>query len=358
MTESAAPQPEDPVVVAPPAQPAPAQPDAYVEAAPFGPPLSVSPDGEFGRAPARVASQMRRFDRSLLDLVQQQSTLKLFFLWMGTIVVSGLCFWLGARAGEHGLVEGGHPVGGDFNGFVDAIYFSFVTATSIGYGDIVPVGFARVVACAEAVTALLIFGAVVAKFVSHRSDQLVGEIHRVTFEERLDRIQTNLHVVISDMISITAVSEAPDPPLSRISTRLESSMLLFQSEMRIDPRSPLSAKADHRGRGTLRHSRRSEFDTDRIRRPAHHFARGLPALAAVRDHTSKPEPLCRRYLQRLRPPFLHAQAGLLDGPNQSHRRPHQIRRAGHESLRDFLNTGCRDHPAQGGAEPTVGSALD
>jgi hypothetical protein len=232
MTESAAPQPEDPVVVAPPAQPAPAQPDAYVEAAPFGPPLSVSPDGEFGRAPARVASQMRRFDRSLLDLVQQQSTLKLFFLWMGTIAVSGLCFWIGARAGEHGLVEGGHAVGGDFNGFVDAIYFSFVTATSIGYGDIVPVGFARVVACAEAVTALLIFGAVVAKFVSHRSDQLVGEIHRVTFEERLDRIQTNLHVVTSDMISLAAVSEAPDPPLSRIATRLESSMLLFQSELR------------------------------------------------------------------------------------------------------------------------------
>lgn len=226
MTESAAPQTDD-TVVAPPAAP-----DGPVVATPFGPPLTVSPDGQIGTAPARIASQMRRFDRSLLDLVQQQSTLKLFFLWMGTIVISGLCFWLGARSGEHGLIEAGHPVGGDFNGFIDAIYFSFVTATSIGYGDIVPVGFARVVACAEAVTALLIFGAVVAKFVSHRSDQLVSEIHRVTFEERLDRIQTNLHVVISDMISITVVSEAADPPLNRISTRLESSMLLFQSEMR------------------------------------------------------------------------------------------------------------------------------
>jgi hypothetical protein len=226
MTESAPSEPEE-SVVAPPAAP-----DRPVVATPFGPPLTVSPDGQIGTAPARIASQMRRFDRSLLDLVQQQSTLKLFFLWMGTIVISGLCFWLGARAGEHGLIEGGHPIGGDFNGFIDAIYFSFVTATSIGYGDIVPVGFARVVACAEAVTALLIFGAVVAKFVSHRSDQLVSEIHRVTFEERLDRIQTNLHVVISDMISITVVSEAADPPLNRISTRLESSMLLFQSEMR------------------------------------------------------------------------------------------------------------------------------
>ena len=226
MTESAAAQTDEPVAAAG------AEPDDPVLAPPIGSPLTVSPDGEIGRAPARVASQMRRFDRSLLDLVQQQSTLQLFFLWMGTIVLSGLCYWLGARAGEHGLVEGGRPVGGDFNGFISAIYFSFVTATSIGYGDIVPVGFARVIACTEAVTALLIFGAVVAKFVSHRSDLLVSEIHRITFEERLDRIQTNLHVVISDLISITAVSEAPDPPINRISARLESSMLLFQTEMR------------------------------------------------------------------------------------------------------------------------------
>jgi len=236
MTERVAAEPDEPVAAPPagqdePVAAPPAEQDDLV-APPFGPPLTVSPDGKIGTAPARVASQMRRFDRSLLDLVQQQSTMQLFFLWIGTIVVSGLCFWLGARAGEHGLVEGGHPVGGDFNGFISAIYFSFVTATSIGYGDIVPVGFARVIACGEAVTALLIFGAVVAKFVSHRSDQLVGEIHRVTFEERLDRIQANLHIVISDMLAITAVTEAPDPALHRISARLESSLLLFQTELR------------------------------------------------------------------------------------------------------------------------------
>ncbi len=226
MTESAAPQPDD-AVVAPPI----GANDA-VGAPLFGPPLTVSADGEIGGAPARVASQMRRLDRSLLDLVQQQSTMQLFFLWIGTIVLSGSCYWLGARAGEHGLIEGGRPLGADLNGFISAIYFSFVTATSIGYGDIVPVGFARVIACAEAVTALLIFGAVVAKFVSHRSDQLVSEIHRITFEERLDRIQTNLHMVISDLISITTLSEEPDAPIGRISARLESSMLLFQSELR------------------------------------------------------------------------------------------------------------------------------
>jgi len=175
---------------------------------------------------------MRRFDNSVLDLVQQRSTLSLFLLWIGTILLCGLGYWFGALEGNHGLIEGGRPLGGDLRDLGSAIYFSFVTATSIGYGDIVPVGLARVIAVAEAISALLIFGAVVAKFVSRRQDQLMSEIHRTTFEERLDRVQTNLHLVISEMLSITALCESPNPPTGQIARRLESAALLFQGELR------------------------------------------------------------------------------------------------------------------------------
>ncbi len=195
-----------------------------------GPPLTVSPDGAIGRGPARV-SRMRRFDNSVLDLIQRRSALQLFLIWMGMIALCGVGYWLGALMGEHGLVEAGHPLAADLNGLASALYFSFVTATSVGYGDIVPVGMARALAVAEAVTALLIFGAVVAKFVSHRQEELVSEIHRVTFEERLDRVQTNLHMVISELLSISAMCEAKSP-LNRISTRLESAALLFLGELR------------------------------------------------------------------------------------------------------------------------------
>jgi len=197
---------------------------------PVGPPLADSPNGVVGRGPA-VLSRMGRLDKSMLDLVQQRSTLQLFLLWIGTILLSGSCFWLGALMGEHGLVEAGRPIGADLKGFGSALYFSFVTATSIGYGDIVPVGGARVIAVIEAITALLVFGAVVAKFVSHRQDQLVSEIHRITFEDQLDRIETNLHMVISELLSITAMTETK-APLNRITTRLESSVILFSGELR------------------------------------------------------------------------------------------------------------------------------
>jgi Ion channel len=117
-------------------------------------------------------------------------------------------------------------------GLSSALYFSFVTATSLGYGDVIPIGTARAIAVGESVTALLVFGAVVAKFVSHRQDELVREIYRVTFDERLDRVQSNLHVIISELLSITSICEMPTMPLQRVATRLDSAALLFLGELR------------------------------------------------------------------------------------------------------------------------------
>jgi rhodanese-related sulfurtransferase len=213
---------------------APPEPDSLVTDSSAtlleGPPLTISPSGEVGRVPARL-SQMRRWDRSVLSLIHRRSALQLFFIWIAMILLSGVGYWLVAMLTTRGLVEAGHPVGTDLKGFGTALYFSFVTATSIGYGDILPVGIARLIAVAEAISALLIFGSVVAKFVSHRQDELVAEIHRITFEERLDRVQTNLHMVISDMLAITAMCEAQKPP-NRIATRLESAVRIFNGEIR------------------------------------------------------------------------------------------------------------------------------
>jgi len=205
-------------------------PDPEAAAILTGPPLGISPTGEVGRVQARV-SQMRRWDNSVLGFVQRQSTLQLFLVWIVMILLCGAGYWLIGVAGDRGLVEAGAPVGADLKGLVSAIYFSFVTATSVGYGDVLPVGSARAIAIAEAVSALLMFGAVVAKFVSHRQEELVLEIHRVTFEERLDRVQTNLHMVISDLLSITEMCEAR-VPLNGIAARLDSSVLIFLGEMR------------------------------------------------------------------------------------------------------------------------------
>ncbi len=184
-------------------------------------------------APRPVIVQRRhQWGNTVLDLIDRRSTGELFLFWLVMIFVCGTLYWLGRIIDAHGLVENGAPLGMGLKGWLTAVYFSFVTATSVGYGDIVPRGLARALAVVEAVGGLLVFGAVVAKFVSRRQDELVREIHRVTFEERLDRVQTNLHLVISELQSIAALCDNPDTRLDRMGSRYESAVLIFAGELR------------------------------------------------------------------------------------------------------------------------------
>jgi hypothetical protein len=52
-------------------------------------------------------------------------------------------------------------------GFIDYLYFSFTTQTTLGYGDIIPVdGYARAMANLEAVAGVLYLAAFVARLIS------------------------------------------------------------------------------------------------------------------------------------------------------------------------------------------------
>ncbi|MBI3795380.1 MAG: two pore domain potassium channel family protein [Deltaproteobacteria bacterium] len=148
------------------------------------------------------------------------------------IIVCGGVYWLAGLSQHHHLIAGSAPVDVSVRGLATAIYFSFVTATSVGYGDVVPIGALRFLAVTEAVAGLLIFGAVIAKFVSRRQDEIIREIQRVTFEDRLDRVQTNLHLVLSEFQMVVTMCDDGTCRPERISTRLESVTLVFAGEMR------------------------------------------------------------------------------------------------------------------------------
>ena len=167
----------------------------------------------------------------LLDLVDSLSTARLFAVWLAVTVGCGVTYWLISLSSRAGLVEAGARVGNNLSGLLTAIYFSFITATSVGYGDVLPIGATRILAVGEAVAGLLIFGLLIAKFVSYRQDLLVREIHSVTFEERLDRVQTNLHLVVSELLAIAVLCDDGAAQLGRLGPRLETTTLVFTSEL-------------------------------------------------------------------------------------------------------------------------------
>src|SRR5512132_2113282 len=83
---------------------------------------------------------------SWLETIANFSLERLIVIWFGMIIVFGLIYWIAGLGMGMGLQSGNSVVKADGQGFVTAIYFSFVTALSIGYGDVVPLGWFRLAA--------------------------------------------------------------------------------------------------------------------------------------------------------------------------------------------------------------------
>ena len=168
---------------------------------------------------------------SWLKTVAGFSLERLIAVWLGMIVIFGLLYWIAGVGMGMGLQAGGTVIKADAPGFVTAIYFSFVTALSIGYGDVVPLGWFRLVAVVEGAFGLLIFGCVISKLVSRRQEDLTEEIHRTTFEDRLDRVRTNLHLVFSDLGSVQQLQVEQGVLPELVLRRLESTVRVFRGEL-------------------------------------------------------------------------------------------------------------------------------
>jgi hypothetical protein len=168
-----------------------------------------------------------------VDALADRPVGALFRLWIEIVIGCAVAYWaLAAASPGFALMSNGAPIASGARGLVAALYFSAVTATSIGYGDIVPSGAARVLAVAEGIAGLILFGCVVSKFVSRRQDQLIGEIHRIAFEDRLGRVRTNLLLVRTELQVTARLCEGQEIPPPEAVARVEGAAMVFVGELR------------------------------------------------------------------------------------------------------------------------------
>lgn len=189
--------------------------------------VSGAPSSRGTHAARTGPNRVARF----IDALADRSVAALFRLWIAIVVGCGVVYWVLARTGSAALMSNGAPLTTGGSGLVAAVYFSAVTATSVGYGDIVPTGIARIVAIGEGIAGLILFGCVVSKFVSRRQDQLIGEIHHIAFEERLGRLRTNLHLVRTEVQATARLCEGRDVAPPEAMSRVESAAMVFLGEL-------------------------------------------------------------------------------------------------------------------------------
>ncbi len=78
------------------------------------------------------------------------------------------------------------------NSLLESIYFSFISATTTGFGDIVPTGNFKIIATIEVIFGLLLLAVVTSKLVSIKQNVIIGELYEISFNEKINKIRSAL----------------------------------------------------------------------------------------------------------------------------------------------------------------------
>ncbi|MFH1294808.1 MAG: RNase P subunit p30 family protein [Candidatus Aenigmatarchaeota archaeon] len=113
----------------------------------------------------------------------------IFAVWLLIILLFGIVYLFTQNGDSYLLyVASGKSVAE----FKDCIYFSFVTATTTGFGDIVPVGIFKSVAILEVLSGLLVLAMVTSKLVSIKQDVILEEMYELSVNDKVYKLRSSL----------------------------------------------------------------------------------------------------------------------------------------------------------------------
>ncbi len=115
----------------------------------------------------------------------------ILLLWTSVVVGFGLIYYFFTDNFSFLFYN---PMKETVKGILDYIYFSFITATSTGYGDILPFGYFKIITIFEVIFGLLLLAFVTSKLVSIKQDIILSEIYEISFNEKINRLRSSLLV--------------------------------------------------------------------------------------------------------------------------------------------------------------------
>jgi potassium channel LctB len=142
------------------------------------------------------------------DRLERLSFFKVFAFWVGSILLFGLAYFLLRGPGTLLATDDNVPA----QSILDSVYFSFITATSTGFGDIVPLGVFRLFALIEVIIGLTLFAFVTSKLIGIKQERILREIYEISLQEKIHRIRSSLYLYRADITKIiTQVEEKKYP---------------------------------------------------------------------------------------------------------------------------------------------------
>jgi len=127
-------------------------------------------------------------NRNAITWLDKLNFSRILAIWIVIILVFGACYLLLSSSGSFLS----YPDGTRIDNYFDAIYFSFVAATTTGFGDVLPNGLFKVIAIFEVVFGLLLLALVTSRLVSIKQDAILNEVYEISFNERINRMRSSL----------------------------------------------------------------------------------------------------------------------------------------------------------------------
>ena len=159
--------------------------------------------------------------KAVIQVFERLTFTRLITLWITTALIFSLVYY-GLAYTPAPLIYKGQPLNTDISGLGNAIYFSFITATTIGYGDIAPIGFAKILAIIEAIASITLFGTFIAKIVSVKQEQIIEEIQELSFEDASHNAISELYIFRSQAKTLTEKPKLKPKDFKEIETSLET----------------------------------------------------------------------------------------------------------------------------------------
>jgi hypothetical protein len=135
----------------------------------------------------KIFKRMRR--KNLTTWIDKLTFPRILLLWILIVVIFGFIYYFLTDKGSFLLYNLQDKV---VDKVIDSIYFSFVTATTTGFGDIIPFGLFKILAIFEVVLGLLLLAIVTSKLISIKQNAILDELYELSFNEKINRLRSSL----------------------------------------------------------------------------------------------------------------------------------------------------------------------
>ena len=134
----------------------------------------------------------RLSQRALTFVIEDVSMIWHIFVFVAVVIFFGILYTLFTPMG-HGIGQNLKPLS-DIT-FCTGIYFSIITISSLGYGDMHPMGISKVLICVEVLLGLAMIGTMIAKVTSRRLSYHVSRLFSFDAQKRLEDFATQFDSV-------------------------------------------------------------------------------------------------------------------------------------------------------------------